>query len=96
MKMGREYASALFTLAVEEGKQKEYFASLETVKTVLVENGEYMDFLNSFSIPKSEICVVLSHSVSIIPGKFTIFINYFRVKLKFFRFYACYPGNNSI
>ena len=54
MKMGREYASALFTLAVEEGKQKEYFASLETVKTVLAENGEYMDFLNSFSIPKSE------------------------------------------
>ena len=54
MKMGREYASALFTLAVEEGKQKEYFASLETVKTVFAENGEYMDFLNSFSIPKSE------------------------------------------
>ena len=54
MKMGREYASALFTLAVEEGKQKEYFASLETVKTVLAENSEYMDFLNSFSIPKSE------------------------------------------
>ena len=54
MNFGREYASALFTLAVEEGKQKEYFASLETVKTVLAENGEYMDFLNSFSIPKSE------------------------------------------
>ena len=54
MKMGREYASALFTLAVEEGKQREYFDSLETVKTVFTQNSEYIDFLNSFSIPKSE------------------------------------------
>ena len=54
MKMGREYASALFTLAMEEGKQKEYGKALDTVKTVLLENGEYIDFLNSFGIPKSE------------------------------------------
>ena len=54
MNFGREYASALFTLAVEEGKQREYFDSLETVKTVFTQNSEYIDFLNSFSIPKSE------------------------------------------
>ena len=36
MKMGREYASALFTLAMEEGKQKEYCKALDTVKTVLL------------------------------------------------------------
>lgn len=54
MKMGKEYASALFTLAMEEGKQEEYGEALETVKTVFSENREYIDFLNSFSIPKSE------------------------------------------
>lgn len=54
MKMGREYASALFALAMEEGKQKEYGLALDTIKTVLLENGEYIDFLNSFGIPKSE------------------------------------------
>ena len=54
MKMGREYASALFTLAMEEGKQEEYGEALETVKTVFSENSEYIDFLNSFSIPKTE------------------------------------------
>ena len=54
MKMGREYASALFTLAMEEGIQEEYGEALETVKTVFSENSEYIDFLNSFSIPKTE------------------------------------------
>lgn len=54
VKMGREYASALFTLAMEEGKQKQYGEALDTVKAVLLENGEYVDFLNSFGIPKSE------------------------------------------
>ena len=52
--MGKEYASALFSLGMEEGKQEEYGDSLETVKTVFSENSEYIDFLNSFSIPKSE------------------------------------------
>lgn len=54
MKMGKEYASALFTLAMEEGKQEEYGQALETVETVLSENSEYIDFLNSFSVPKAE------------------------------------------
>lgn len=49
-----EYATALFSLSEETGTTKEISASLNTVLAVVEENPEYLDFLSSPNIPKSE------------------------------------------
>jgi len=50
----KEYANALFELAQENGSTKEISDSLDTVWSVMEENPEYLDFLSSPNIPKSE------------------------------------------
>lgn len=42
----REYAQALFKLAVEENSVEEYLESLKKMKKLLEENPEYTEFLN--------------------------------------------------
>lgn len=50
----REYAEALFTLAIEENALDEYSKALDTIKAVVEENPDYLDFLCSPAIPLSE------------------------------------------
>ena len=50
----REYAAALFSLAVEENSVKEFRASLESVRELLSENGEYVEFLACPTVELSE------------------------------------------
>lgn len=57
--IGREYAEALFSLALEEEKQREYYDALVIAKAAFEESPEYMDFLSSPSIPVSERCRAL-------------------------------------
>ena len=52
--MTKEYGTALFILAKENGAEKEYAEALDTVLSVFRENPEYIDFLASPSIPKRE------------------------------------------
>lgn len=52
--VGKEYATALFTLACEENSKKEYSDALKKVKAVFDETPEYMRFLTSPSIPLGE------------------------------------------
>ncbi len=52
--ISREYATALFTLALECNREKEIYASLKNVKEILESNSEYVEFLSSPSIPKKE------------------------------------------
>ncbi len=54
MQTDREYAEALFTLAVEDNAVEEYTAALDTVKSVIEENPQYIDFLCSPAISLSE------------------------------------------
>lgn len=54
MQTEREYAEALFTLAVEEGAVEAYSDALGTVKGVVEENPEYIDFLCSPAISLPE------------------------------------------
>ena len=51
---GNNYAEALFMLAREENNVDAFFESLKTVESVLNENPEYLQFLSTPSIPKSE------------------------------------------
>ena len=50
----KEYATALFMIAMEENKKKAYAAALETVVRELRENPDYVEFLCAPSIPMSE------------------------------------------
>lgn len=50
----REYAEALFTLAVEENAVEEYLDSLVTLKQLFDENPDYIEFLNSPAISLGE------------------------------------------
>lgn len=53
-RVSEEYASALFTLAFEEGVKTEIAESLEAVKGILKEYPEYTDLLAAPSIPFDE------------------------------------------
>lgn len=54
MQTDREYAEALFMLAAEERNVEEYFSSLFTVRELVEENPEYLDFLSSPAVPLKE------------------------------------------
>lgn len=54
MQTDREYAEALFMLAAEEGKVEEYFSSLLTVRELVEENPDYLEFLSSPAISLKE------------------------------------------
>lgn len=51
---GNNYAEALFMLAREENSIEEFYKSLKTAEQILGENPEYLQFLSTPSIPKSE------------------------------------------
>lgn len=52
--ISKEYGTAIFALACEEGAKKEYARALEDVKSVFVEQPEYLQLISSPSIPLSE------------------------------------------
>ena len=54
MQTDREYAEALFMLCAEENSIEEYKKALETVREVVDENPEYLEFLSSPAIPLGE------------------------------------------
>lgn len=69
-----EYAQALFALANEEGKVKEITASLDAVSEIFKENPEYLDFLSSPNIDKSERIKAIEDAFS---GKIDEYVLYF-------------------
>lgn len=52
MEISSEYSTALFALAIENGKANEYRDALNAIMTVISENPDYIDLLASPSIPK--------------------------------------------
>lgn len=54
--ISNEYASALFSLALENGQKKEYGAALDRISDILSSEPEYLEFLASPSIPARERC----------------------------------------
>lgn len=54
LQIDKEYAAALFMLAVEENKVSEYLRELEGVVDSVKENPEYIDFLGSPAVPLEE------------------------------------------
>lgn len=60
----KEYAKALFALAMESGKEQEYAKSLDLLNDVFSENPQYLQLLSSPGIPLSERCDVLDNAFS--------------------------------
>ncbi|MBQ8174058.1 MAG: ATP synthase F1 subunit delta [Clostridia bacterium] len=52
--ISREYASALFALAREDGAEEEYAKGLAAISAAFVKTPKYVDFLSSHGIPKEE------------------------------------------
>ena len=52
--ISREYASALFALARENGAEEEYERGLAAIDAAFRETPEYVDFLSSHGVPKEE------------------------------------------
>lgn len=59
-----EYAEALFELSGEAGITKEISAALDTVLNAVDGNPEYLDFLSSPNIPKSERVAAIEQTFS--------------------------------
>lgn len=73
-KTSNEYAQALFVLAQEEGRLKEITDSLDLVSDVFKENPDYLDFLSSPNIAKSERIKAIEDAFS---GKVDNYVLYF-------------------
>lgn len=52
--VNKEYAEALFTLALEENSIDDFYSALSMMKALFSENPEYIVFLSTPSIPKTE------------------------------------------
>ncbi len=52
--IAEEYAAALFTLAAEENQKGDVAKSLEALRDIIAENGEYVELLCAPSIPLDE------------------------------------------
>ena len=59
---GNNYAEALFMLAREENSIDEFYKSLKTAESAFKENLEYLQFLSTPSIPKSERTAALAEA----------------------------------
>ena len=59
---GNNYAEALFMLAREENSIDEFYKSLKTAESTFKENTEYLQFLSTPSIPKSERTAALAEA----------------------------------
>ena len=60
----KEYATALFALATEDGQVKEIGKGLTLMRTALEENPAYVEFLASPGIPKEERIAALAAAFS--------------------------------
>ena len=54
MQTEREYAAALFTLTAEENCTEEYVEYMKTIRDILTENKEYVEFLSSPAVSLEE------------------------------------------
>lgn len=52
--LGKEYAAALFMLATEDNRQRDFYDGLEIIRSLFDENPEYGEFLSCPSIPMGE------------------------------------------
>ena len=65
MQTEREYAVALFSLTAEENLTEDYLQHMKTIRTILAENQEYIEFLASPAIPLGERIASVDSSLAV-------------------------------
>lgn len=60
--LSKDYAEALFALAAENGQEKAYLESLESVDALFADNPDYIDLLAAPSVPQSERATLLEQA----------------------------------
>ena len=60
--MSKEYGTALFSLALECGREQAYAEALDQVEAAFSENPAYFDFLSAPNIPMSERLAAIGQS----------------------------------
>ena len=85
--VGREYAEALFELACEDDKKREYGEALSLVATAISENEEFFRFLISPNIPTDErISAIEAAFTAYVPEKVLSFVSLMCEKGRLFAF----------
>ena len=74
MQTEREYAEALFMLAIESGESELYGEAVDAVYTAMCENPEYIEFLASPAIPLAERCAAIDEAFSTLPEHVVSFL----------------------
>ena len=73
--LSREYAEALYALAAENHREKEYLEALDTAAALLADNPDYVELLACPAIPHRERDTLLEQSFGqILPGQVVAFI----------------------
>ena len=73
--LSREYAEALYALAAENDREKEYLEALDTASALLRDNPEYMELLACPAIPREERDGLLEQSFgTVLPEQVLSFI----------------------
>jgi len=67
MQTEREYAEALFTLALESEESEKYGEAVDLLYTVMQGNPEYVEFLASPAIPLAERCAAIDEAFCALP-----------------------------
>lgn len=88
--MSREYASALFMLAKENGTEVEYMKALELISEVFEENPSYLDFLASPAVSLGERIEMLKKAFSdFAPEHVVSFVSLLCERRRIREFFAC-------
>lgn len=74
MQTEREYAEAMFALSEESGQREVYVDSLNSVRAIMRENPEYLEFLASPAIPLNDRLCAIDEAFSSCPEYVTSFL----------------------
>ena len=72
--ISNEYATALFSLALEAGKEKEYCDCLGIVSDIFKKEPDYLEFLSCPSIPKDERTKAIDDAFGAMPEHMVSFL----------------------
>ena len=93
----REYASALFALARENGAEEEYGRGLSAIAAAFREAPQYVDFLSSHGIPKEErISALFAVFSGRVPTHVLSFLSLLCEKGRAGEFFACVEAYEAL
>ena len=72
--ISNEYATALFSLALEEKSEREYFGCLEIASALFKESPDYLEFLSCPSIPIEERTKAVDEAFASMPEHMVSFL----------------------